>query len=553
LAKRVYIYIVLLLCPVMNLTAQHKLYIYHVDPAVVLCDSFRVSDSVAATEKLKKLQQADLNEGYFFAGYDSIDYGTNVIKAWYRSGVKYAWDTVLINTSGKSTDLSTSPEGMMALPPSPVRVREYTSEIREKLFEQGFPDAQVSVDSIAINDDLTIKIIIDISPGERLYFGRFIFPRYDDFPTALFPAKTGLFTGDVFHAEKLNTINRVLSELEFVKPADPWFMRKQDSVFNIIIPLEKEKSNNFNGILGILPGDDVQNLYLTGQVDLRLRNVFSQAEGIELHWKSPEKASQKLNATLDYPLIYKQVGAKTYFVIEKKDTSFLDIGFTGQVNYLHGHNVTGVFYEYMNQQTISDIENSNNGNIRSSIVGVAYKYSNLDYVQNPSEGMSAGLKIAGGNSHDLDKGINRFKSKCTLDFVYYYPVLPDWSLRFSHASGIIISEALYDNENFRLGGYDMFRAYQEYAFWTPWYGNLSIDMLFYPDKYSSLFIFAESGVVDSKKGLMQNRFFPFSAGFGLNVKTSMGVLTLSYAVGRTKQSFVDFRQSQVFIGYKNNF
>jgi outer membrane protein assembly factor BamA len=553
LIKRVYIYIAFLLCPVINLTAQNVLRIYHMDPAVVLCDSFRVSDSIAATEKLKALQQSDLNDGYFFAGYDSIVYNNDVVEAWYRSGVKYYWDTVLIKKNDSFPAVEISFEDLMASPPSPARVREWTTNIQKTLFDLGFPDAQVEVDSIDISDDRKIQLHVDIYQGNKLFFNGFIFPEYDDFPAALLPVKTGLSLGDVFHGDKLNVINQVLNELEFVKPLDKWFIERYDSLFNIVVPLKKEKANNFNGMLGIIPGDEVQNLYLTGQLDLNLQNVFKQAEHIIFHWKAPDKASQKLNVSLDFPLIYRQFGAESAFSIEKKDTSFLDVGFMGQVNYLYGSNKTGLFYEYESQQCISGGRNENNGNIQTLIVGLAYEYSNLDYVQNPTSGMSSDLKIAAGNSHDLDKDINRFKSKCTLDFQYYYPLNDNWSIRVSHASGIVLSEKLYDNEIFRLGGHDLFRAYQEYAFWTPWYGSLAMDMLFYPDKYSSLFLFVEAGMLDSKRGIITDAFCPVSLGSGLNVNTSLGVLTLSYAVGRTKQSFIDFRQSQIFIGYKNNF
>ncbi|MGC9330598.1 MAG: BamA/TamA family outer membrane protein [Bacteroidales bacterium] len=551
--KRVYIYIALQLCPVMNLTAQHILYVYHMDPAVVFCDSFRVSDSIEAVEKLKYLQQADLNDGYFFAGYDSIVYNNQKVEAWYRSGVKYYWDTVVIKKNDSFPAVEISPEDLMASPPSPDRVREWTTKVHKMLFDLGFPDAQVKVDSIAISDDHKIKIHVDIYQGEKLFFDGFIFPEYNDFPSALLPVKTGLHPGEVFQGDKLNTIDKVLNELEFVKPVDKWFIERHDSLFNIVVPLKKEKANNFNGMLGIIPGDEVQNLYLTGHVDLNLLNVFKQAEHILFHWKAPDKASQKLNVLLDFPLIYRQFGAESAFSIEKKDTSFLDVGFMGQVNYLYGSNKTGLFYEYKSQQSISGDMNANNGNIQTSIVGLAYGYSNLDYVQNPAMGMSADLKIAAGNSHDLDKDINRFKSKCTLDFQYYYPLNAHWSIRVSHASGIILSEQLYDNEIFRMGGHDLFRAYPEYAFWTPWYGSLAMDMLFYPDKYSSLFLFVEAGMLDSKRGIITDDFCALSLGSGLNVNTSLGVLTLSYAVGRTKQSFIDFRQSQIFIGYKNNF
>ncbi|MFW5805360.1 MAG: hypothetical protein ACOCVX_02415 [Bacteroidales bacterium] len=553
MAKRVYIYIVLLLYPVMNLTAQHKLYIYHVDPAVVLCDSFRVSDSVAATEKLKKLQQADLNKGYFFAGYDSVVYGKNLIEGWYRRGVKYSWDTVIIESSSQFADSDFKFEKLVSLPPSPLRIKEWTQKIQTDLYDQGFPDAFVLVDSMDISDDREIMICIAVNQGGKVYFDGFIYPYFDDFPEALLPARTGLNKGDVFFADRLNAINRVLSDIEFVELSENWHTERLDSLFRIIVPLKELKANRFSGMLGILPGDDVQNLYLTGQLDLRLMNVFSKAESIAFHWKAPDKASQNLKFSVGFPLVYKQFGAAADFVIEKKDSSFLDVGFIGKVNYMNGRNVTGIFYEQENKQTISGSDNENTGSIQSSLVGMSYVYSGLDYIQNPYRGVYAGLSIGGGSRYDENTGNSNFKSKSVFDLQYYCPVFSDWSLRFSHASGIILSESLYYNENFRLGGYGLFRAYQNHAFWAPWYGSLAVDMLFYPDKYSSLFLFAESGVVDSKKGLVQGRFFPFSIGGGLNISTSFGILKLSYGIGRTKHTFIDFRQSQVYIGYANNF
>ncbi len=80
------------------------------DSAAVVCDSFPVSDSVDARQKLKSIQVEDLNSGYFFAGYDSIVYNKNLIEAWYRSGMKFYWDTVVIKESDKLTALEADPE-----------------------------------------------------------------------------------------------------------------------------------------------------------------------------------------------------------------------------------------------------------------------------------------------------------------------------------------------------------------------------------------------------------------------------------------------------------
>ncbi|MGM0650248.1 MAG: BamA/TamA family outer membrane protein [Bacteroidota bacterium] len=551
--KKVYILIIVMVFPAASLKAQNVLRVYHMDTAVVLCDSFPVSDSVAAREKLEEIQAADLNDGYFFAGYDSITYGSDMVEAWYRKGVRYEWDTVIIEREGEDANFDVEKEKLTSRRPSPLRIKEWTQQVQKTLFDQGFADATVKVDSIYSTPDLRIKLWVIIQTGGKLYFDGFEYSGYDDFPESLMPALTGMKPGNVYSEKQMKNINPMLAKTGFAELSSDWYLRRKDSTYNVVLPLKKVKSNRFNGMLGIIPGDDVQNFYLTGQLELSLLNAFKRAEHISFYWRAPDKQSQQLNMLLDFPLVYKQFGLNAGFSIEKKDTSFLDIEFTGKINFMSGFSTTGLFYEFEENQNMTDVEDDNVGNISSTLIGLSYNYTKLDYLPNPSRGIFTNMELGAGTRYNKDFDTQGFKSRFILDFQYYYPVFSNWSVGLSHSSGIMLSNPLFHNEIFRMGGPDLFRAYQNYAFWTPWYASLSTDILFYPDKYSSLFLFAEAGVLESKKGLVTGRFCPLSVGGGVNINTNLGVLRISYGIARSIDAILDFRQSQIYIGYKNNF
>lgn len=549
--NRLLLLYLLVLLPVFQSAAQTRLHLVYTDKPDSLHEVFSVSDSSEARSKLLEIQQTDHDNAYFFAGYDSIRRVDDGIKAWYFRGEQFSWDTALLaepeNVHPGIVDIN----HLMSRPPSPLRLKHWIEKTSESL-NRYYPLAVLSVDSIVPVHQGKLTIFLSIENAHTLTFEDFDISGFHDFPKEYLYTRIHMFPGDVYSASKLERIESVLQMMPFAEAGEKWYAETTDSTFIVNLPLKEVQASSFSGILGLLPGDEKQNLYLTGQLDLKLVNVLKRAESIAMQWQSPDQESQELDLGVDFPLVYKALGLAGNFTLEKKDSSFVNLALHGELRYLRGLSTSSFFYEYEQSNSLLLSDNPLFANVRSDMFGLAYRYRKLNHLVNPSQGTELNFRLSAGRRYgdDMNPGV---KGNLSLDLRHYLPFGKNISLKTALNSRYILAEDLYRNELVRLGGIGSMRAYQTSSFWTSAYALCSADLIFYPDENSSLYVFAESGIISSDFGVAEGTFYPFAGGAGVLITTNLGGLSLSYGVGRSFDAFLDLRQSQINIGYVNNF
>ncbi len=538
---------------VLSLTAsgQVELSLYSSEMPHELLYQTEVDDSTVAANVLREFQRKDQKKGCFFAGYDSVSYSDTAIYAWYHRGDVFHFGSVNVEAETDSLVLMVDTAALVNKPASPELLNRWMQNAQEKL-NQHYPQAGVRLDSLQKTKDNTLSPFFHIDNNNLLRFNGFVLPGFDDFPMAVLTSAGKLNDGSLYNAKNLQGLDESIGMIGFAELSDPWYLTFTDSTYRIVVPLKETKSSRFSGIAGILPGDDEASLYLTGQLDLQLVNVFSQAEHLVLSWEAPEKQSQNLDLALNFPVVYKGIGVEAGFQLEKKDTSFVNTRFRGGLSLTRGLGKSALFYKYDMNNALVSTGTDNLSDVQSGLVGLSWIYRRLDYPVNPRKGQDIRIMLAAG-TRSTNQLTGDFKAEASLKVVHYQPLAPQLSLKLSMNAGLIAGKNLYRNELFRLGGDMLFRSYQSSAFWVPWYGQTEAEILFYPDKRSALFAFAQSGIVYSEFGLFRGEFYPFSAGIGALIETNLGGLRLYYGVGRSVNAFLDMRQSRIGIGYVNNF
>jgi len=144
----------------------------------------------------------------------------------------------------------------------------------------------------------------------------------------------------------------------------------------------------------------------------------------------------------------------------------------------------------------------------------------------------------------------------SVDIARYQSIGRQSSLKIGlNAAGILGKSTVFTNEQFRIGGNQLLRGFNEQNFFTDRYAVNTVEYRFTLKGNSVLFAFSDLAILQIDKTLdIYN--YPWGLGAGINFETSAGILSLSAAVGRDlsiNEDFFDLSKPKIHIGYVNLF
>jgi hypothetical protein len=313
----------------------------------------------------------------------------------------------------------------------------------------------------------------------------------------------------------------------------------------------------FSGILGLIPKSvDNETFHLTGDIKILLLNNINQGEQLALNWIGGIQNNQKLDLRLKIPYLFNSpIGVETFFFLEKKDTSYVTTFFKPGLSYQIGIKdyLTGYFLD--NKSFLlnkSSIDTAFFKDTKSLFYGISYQANHTDYLNNPRSGYVFTIDFAYGNRklNDTHFAISRAK----FDFSYYIPLYRKFSIKLSTRNNYIFSDSvLYRNELIRVGGLEEIRGFDEDFFWVDGYSAVSFEMKYFFEKESNIFGFIDMAQMRLKTINEIQQDYPIGIGIGVNLSTKAGILSLSYAMGKTEGESFNFSNSKIHIGYTNRF
>jgi hypothetical protein len=181
--------------------------------------------------------------------------------------------------------------------------------------------------------------------------------------------------------------------------------------------IKDRKANQFDLLIGLLPGSSNQKVLVTADIMLHLVSPFGLGEEFRLKWQKLQPKTQTLEVQIVYPyLIGLPIGINASFDLHKVDTSFLNIGGDYGIQYqLQGPDV--VKASYRNRSTIILNTDTNfiktnrvlppNIDVTSNQFALELFLQHLNYRFNPS----AGYTLRFGGSFGV-KAIKKSNSIC---------------------------------------------------------------------------------------------------------------------------------------------
>lgn len=580
----------------MNGFSQYKLNIVCVNPDsafsqknLKLQSSFKNRE--ACTEYIYELPELLHSKGFENTSIDSIRFDSTQAFIQLYIGEALTWshihtkkeDAVILNAVGWNE------KKIGGKPVDFTRVQRTQQQILDYLENNGYPFAQISLDSVVLNHDdaLTANLKIDKGPlykidSIRVYGTAKI-------TNGFLQQYLNIQDGSIYKKEKLEAISKKIRELPYLQEERPWSLTLLGTGSILNLYLKPRKSSQIDALIGVLPNNDQltsNKLLITGEATINLKNPLGNGESIGLNWQQIQPKSPRLNLYFQQPYLFRSpFGINVSFDLFKKDSSYININALLGVQYSASATKTGsVFIQssstnLLNVDTLQVIASRklpSQADVSSISLGINYEFYNTNYRFNPLRGTefqftgTAGTKkikksnailklvdpadsgFSFGSLYDTLK-LNSYVFRAKLAAAHYFQLGHASTLKLGGNAGVFQSPNTFRNEVFQIGGYKLLRGFDEESILAAQYGVATLEYRYLIAQNSFLFSFVDWGWAKNNiPGYnLNNTFLGF--GLGLAFETKAGIFNMSYAVGKRDDSNLNMRQAKIHLGYVNFF
>ena len=527
-------------------------------------------------------------KGYMGASVDKTLLDTNFANIELYLGLQQQWVTLNTDSIEKN-----------ALDESGFIARKFLNKpvdfnqaalLKERLLgyyeKNGYPFAAVYLDDYRI-DSNAIQAALKVNKGPLYHLDSIRVYGKIKISKSFLQRYLGIPNGSLYNREKLELVSKRMLELPYLQEqqSSDVTMLGTGSILNLY--LQPKRSSQVNFLIGFLPANNQTNqLQLTGDVNLNLKNSLGNGETILLNWQQLQIQSPRLNIGYQQPYIFKSpFGADFSFELFKKDSTFLQLNAQFGIQYLFAGNQSGkLFFQQQSTSLLGAGVDTNlvkitkrlppNIDIKATNIGIDYEWNKTNYRFNPRSGneikllTSAGLKTISKNNDILSLNNNEYNYGSLYDSIklktyqlrikinaaHYFPVGKAVTLKTQLNAGIYSSETVFKNDLFQIGGYKLLRGFDEESIFATRYAVFTAELRYLAGQNSYLFAFADGGGVKTKyQSVNKNNLF-ISTGVGMVFETKLGLLNMSFAIGKRDDVPFDLRRAaKIHFGYINYF
>lgn len=532
------------------------------------------SDSLIINKNLSGILEDFFRKGYLAASIDSFYSDSSKIMAYCHKGQQFKW----VKVSFDSVDQA-------ALRKARIRTGKYQNKkidpiqlLRDQqklvgvMENAGYPFASVSLQNMKFDENLA-NGLMHLNNGPLIRIDSIIMKGDARISPKYFHKQIGIEKNDLYQEKKILTITDRIKETLFLREIKPFEIEFINDKADIYTYLGKNRANQFNGIIGIIPNNETTGkLLLTGEVSFNLVNLFSRGILFNMDWKKLEPLTQELNVSGSYPYIFNSsIGIGMKLFILKMDTTYFRAEPEVELQYFfNGSNYIRIFYQNQSSSLLSTsgLEDISTlpayADFTTNLYGVGMKFNKLDYLYNPRKGiyfegdLSVGSKKIKKNPDinddvytNLDLETN--KTVLTSGIYAYFPLWSNFVVHLKNLNGFMFNDNLFENELFRLGGIRNLRGADENSITASSYVLGSLEFRYLFEEQSNLFLFIDGGYYQNKISQGEKEDTPLGFGAGMNLQTRAGIFTIIYAMGRQFDNPVNIAGAKVHVGYIQRF
>lgn len=534
-------------------------------------------DSLSAVRELQKLLLSFREASYVMAGIDTLMRHGDTLIALFDPGETISWASL---RKGNADDEILSKAGFKErfYQRRPFSYKEYfrLSEAFIKYSENhGNPFAGIGLDSITFDSSRHISAALNYDAGPHITFDSIEIAGKTKIKKKFLIAYLRIFPGQPFNQERVAAISGLLNQLSYVKQTRPYTIVFSNNKAILTLYLEDRRSNQADGIVGFLPNQSPgKKLLITGELNLRLKNLFGTGKSFSGEWKKFNQASQLLNLSYFHPKIFSaNIDVKADFNLLKQDSTFLTLqrkitlyqktGKAGTLSFSGGIKTSR---QLSTQQMPAAQGVPAFSNFDYYQYGLGYDWYGLDDVFFPHRGFFLSAEASGGNKNIKKSSmypdsvfkqmkINSVQINLHLLAEKYFALGKRSVVQAKVDAGKVMNNqgGLFYNDLYRIGGLRSLRGFNENFFYASGYAVGTLEYRFFTEESSYLLLFVDKAIVSNTLNPAVPVDYPTGFGAGVSFSTAAGVFNFVYSLGSSQTQKINFNLSKIHFGLISRF
>jgi translocation and assembly module TamA len=535
---------------------------------------------------LNNLSWKIYDKGYLSAQFIIVNQINNIVEYELFVGNKYSIATFELNNELADWKRELSLKKNQKI--SPKILNNECQNILKHLENNGYPFSQIKSE-VQNATDSTVSLKLSLNLGSYYTYDSIKVEGSSKLSKEYLEQYLNVRKGLSYSENNVKQIDWLLDRLSLVKrtkSTEVYF------VYNKIVLklyIDERITDRFDGIVGFAPNSKASNtnsLLLTGEVNLDLKNIARKGISFYTGWKSYLANSQQLDINGNVPFVFKTplfIGASGQ--IAKFDSLFLDTRFDLQIGIIKGGNRK---WSLKYGQTASSLLSVDTTAIRNSRklpannpfqitrYGIGLDWNLLDKVSNPTKGYLLSAEAYIGvrtllRDNKIDQvlfysanyplGISIYdtiKKKQTrgeifLDQQFFFSITKNTTLVFRYLGNYLISENIYFNELYKLGGFSSLRGFDERSIFASSFSMINIEYRYLINNESFAGLYFNGAYTENnfKSSLSKFSDYPFGFGASVQLNTGRSLLKMSYALGGSSNQPMALRTAKVHFGIIN--
>ena len=445
------------------------------------------------------------------------------------------------------------------------------NSLLNELENQGFPFASVKIQSVNIYDDSVSNdhyadLHLKLAKGLKSKIDKIEVTGNTSTKDYVIIRELRIDAGEEYSQERVNNFPKRLNKLRFFEPVQlPQFYVDSEDNGVLLVTVKEKNTNNFDGIIGYVPpATDSETGYVTGLVNVTLRNIFGTGRAAAVRWQKLTRESQELELKYLEPWLFGfpfNLNADLFQRIQ--DTTYVQRRIGGALEFLATEDIsasafvsteeviptereTPVFTVY-NSSTLTtglslkiDLRNDPIATTSGLLFETGYSFSRKK-INGPAEYITPGLET------------NPNLQRITAGFSAYYELFLRNIVVIS-VNGKELSGPFFEQSDlWRFGGTRTVRGYREEQFLASRIAWSNVEYRFMLTPRSYAFVFFDAGYysieADGERGIAKNEDLIFGYGVGITVETAIGLFGVSFALADGDS----FSEGKIHFGIINEF
>ncbi len=412
----------------------------------------------------------------------------------------------------------------------------------------GFPFAGTSVRSVTLlpGTPSRIAVGIGIAEGARVALHDIRIAGNTETSDHVIIRETRITENELFDEEKVAKIPQRLRRMNIFSSVREPQVFVNEAGGGLLIEVAEGTTNTFDGILGYVPAAAGQSQgYVTGMVNVGMRNLFGTARRLQIHWLKDDSYSQEVSAQYTEPWVFDlPLNLSGGFFQRQQDSSYVHrtIDLRAEIPFFDAGSVTATLHR-------EDIIPSGSlvvvtvGRSKSLLAGLELLYDTRDDMVSPTGGerfratYQTGTKnIATQPTVAVPLPGKSTVQKIGVDAEFFFETLSKQIGAIAMHGRQITSDNLEPGDYYRFGGATTLRGYRENQLQGSAVAWTAAEYRFLLAPRSFVYGFFDTGFYfiagDAPRGVGSAQDFLFGYGVGFRLDTVLGNIGVSIALGK---------------------